>query len=226
MTLRSIVQKLREEGHRVSYRVRDDGSIRVTSIDGRKFAAKYSEGNAEARRIAGAPLSERRTRQLQKGRTKRAANLAKKAKAPKKAPLPTEIRKALRRAQRLIRKKGVAEGTVTAENVRYNIAKYGEEEALRKLNRLSRYYQGYAYEVNVRLLSDRMKADGNKLGSAALVNLAARVWNSRETFMEKWINPSLDVLYDLETGTRGADAKRVDELCRRAVATLLSIYGW
>lgn len=228
MTLRSIVQKLREEGHRVSYRVREDGSIRVTSIDGRKFAAKYSEGNAEARLIAGAPLSERRTRQLQRGRTTRAANLAKKAKAPKKAPLPTEIRKALRRAQRLIRKKGKSTGTITAENVRYNIETYGEEEALARLNATSRYYQGYAYELNVRHLADRMSDDGYKLDVMELVDLGDKVWNARISFLEEWIDPSLALLYDLEEYARKNpnDVQHIHALGLRTVAQLKAIYGW
>lgn len=228
MTLRGIVQQLRTEGHRVSYRVRKDGSIRITSIDGRKFSAQYSAGNVEARRLAGKPLSERRTRQLEKGRAKVKTNLAKKAKKPRKAPLSPEIRKALRRAQRRIRKKGKAEGTVTAENVRYNVDTYGEEEAMERLDALAHYYEGYAYSDNVRYLKDRIYYDGEKMNSGLLVRLSEEIQERAAEFLEEWIQPAYEILYDMEAAAKNAgnDANEIHSIATEGYYNLKRLFGW
>lgn len=234
MTLRGIVQQLRTEGHRVSYRVRKDGSIRVTSIDGRKFSAQYSAGNAEARRIAGVTLSERRTRQLEKGRaiSKKVAAKVRKAKKAnrtyvKKAPLSPEFKKELRKAQRAIRQKGKGQGTVTASNVRYNIEEYGEEEAMKKLKQQTRYHLGYAYPENIQALYERMKYDGEKLNSPELVALAEKVLDNAAIFREIWIERSLDILYDLEEATKKLKRQStIKKHCDLAVRQLLAVYGW
>lgn len=49
MTNRQVVAKLRELGHEVEVYVRKDGSIRVTSLDGKKYSSRLSEGVQAAR---------------------------------------------------------------------------------------------------------------------------------------------------------------------------------
>lgn len=51
MTNRQVVAKLRELGHDVEIYQRKDGSIRVTSIDGKKYKSNLSEGVEAARKI-------------------------------------------------------------------------------------------------------------------------------------------------------------------------------
>ena len=225
MNLRDIVKQLRASGHKVGYKARKDGSIRITSIDGKKFSSKYSEGNKTARAMTGRTLSERKTRQLEKGRGQRQRNLGRRIRKPVPKMNP-EVRRALRKAQRAIRKAGQSSGTVTARNVRYYIDQYGEEEAIKKLGKVTRYYQGIAYEENVRALSDRMAADGYKLGHDKLVALSRRVWENRETFLEKWIAPALETLYMLEISTNGLPAGEGISAADKAYTTLLSIFGW
>ena len=199
MTLRNVIKLLRRSGIKVSYRARKDGSIRVTSINGRRFSAQYSEGNKQARLMAGVTLSERRARQLEGERERIAKRIAKgKPRKPRVPKLNPEVQRALRKAQRLIRKAGAAEGTVTARNVRYNIKVYGEEEALRRLNRTSRYYQGYAYEENVKAFTDRMREDGNKLLSEELVTLSGYIWENRQKVTERQLQAGLEKIYDME----------------------------
>lgn len=225
MNLRQIVKTLREQGHRVGYKVRKDGSIRITSIDGRKYSPRLSEGNRAARSMAGGRLSERKERQLEKGRKTHATNVAKRRK-PRPKKLSDRVLKELRKAQRAIRQAGEGKGTVTARNVRYNLDQYGEEETLRRLRKTTRYYQGFAYEENVRALSDRIMADAHKVGSVSLLALAGKVWERRETFLEKWIEPSLEVLYTLEVSVQGLADQYQKEQGDICAATLKSIYGW
>ena len=59
--LRQVVKILNSQGHNIEYRNRTDGSIIVTSIDGRK--TKIVEGNRTIRIMAGVPLSEKRKTQ-------------------------------------------------------------------------------------------------------------------------------------------------------------------
>lgn len=227
MNLRQIVKTLREQGHRVGYKVRKDGSIRITSIDGRKYSPRLSEGNRAARSMAGGRLSERKERQLEKGRKTHATNVAKKRKArPRPKKLSDRVLKELRKAQRAIRQAGEAKGTVTAQNVRYNLEQYGEEETIRRLRKNARYYQGFAYEENVRMLSDRMRADAEKLGSDALISLSYKIWEEREAFLERWIPLSLEILYDLEKKAERLSEQYYKYIGDQAAAALKSIYGW
>lgn len=65
-TLRSLVKEAREAGHKVVYRTRKDGSIRIVSFDGIRFRRSSSEGNNLLRSVMGSPLTERRKGQLER----------------------------------------------------------------------------------------------------------------------------------------------------------------
>ena len=63
MTMMEVVRQLQAQGHEVDFYVRKDGGILVKNIDGEKFPSGAS-GNARARQIAGASISEARISQL------------------------------------------------------------------------------------------------------------------------------------------------------------------
>ena len=207
--LRDVVGQLRRQGHRITYKVRKDGSIRITSIDGRKFSSRLSQGNMAARAMAGKPMSERALHQR-----KQYSSRIKNKKIPKKkTTLSPELRRALRRTQRAIRKakQGTAStGTVSAANVRRVVEEEGEEVALRKMERAIRYFQGYAYEENVDALLARVKQVGEGLarGDRALAKrmkeLYKTIESKREVFREAWILPIRNIIYDIvNAGYRG-----------------------
>ena len=64
MKLIDIVETLQSEGHRVKYRIRTDGGLIITSIDGKKFSS-LTEGNRTARSmVVGGELSFARSEQV------------------------------------------------------------------------------------------------------------------------------------------------------------------
>lgn len=161
-----VVKMLRLQGHDVQYRKRSDGGILITKIDGQSF--KLAEGNTLAREIVGVTLSEARKEQLKeigktlygkvKNKDTNKYELVTLTRAQrKKIPLTNDLKKLLRKAQR-IQKKTKVDGKVTTSKVRYQLTHYGEEEAKKKILERIRYFQGYAYEENVRWLIRRLSA--------------------------------------------------------------------
>lgn len=161
-----VVKMLRLQGHDVQYRKRSDGGILITKIDGQSF--KLAQGNTLAREIVGVTLSEARKEQLKEiGKTlyKKRYNPATKQTeiitlAPaqrKKIPLSNDLKKLIRKAQR-IQKKTKVDAKVTTSKVRYQLTHYGEEEAKKKILERIRYLQGYAYKENVWWLIRRLSA--------------------------------------------------------------------
>ena len=202
MTLKQIVKQLLEKGHKITYTLRKDGSIVIRRIDG--VAYQNKQGNAEARALAGVKLSPAKEAQLLKLRTPtgRFGNKA-------TAPLPDPIRKELRKAQRVFRKRGVKEGKPTTRNIRYTLREYGEAEVYRRLKQAIRYARGVAYPENVRTLSMRILADANKLAGRVDGDIIRRLYSIAEylaqhaeddTILERQIQDILDVLYAGEGG--------------------------
>lgn len=76
MTLKAIVIQLRSRGHEVRYSIRADGGIRITSLDGKAY--RLSEGNREARRLAGTTLSGKAIQQRQFAMGRRPKGISKK----------------------------------------------------------------------------------------------------------------------------------------------------
>ena len=63
MTMMEVVRQLQAQGHEVDFYVRKDGGILIRKIDGERFPSGAS-GNARARQLVGASLSEAREKQL------------------------------------------------------------------------------------------------------------------------------------------------------------------
>lgn len=231
--MKKIVENLRSQGHEITYSKRKDGSIRITSIDSIKFEANKSRGNAMARAMMGETLSERK--QAQTGRQLRGiAKRQGRKRRNRKAPLPESIRRELRKAQSAIRKAtkgGSSTGTVSAKTIRKIIAEEGEEAALRKLERATRYFKGYAYPENVDALASYVEklandADNKSRGAGAPLRKAKRaILRKRMEFLETWIKSCHEVLYDLVNELRQQPKTEWRRLIEGAANAIFAIIG-
>lgn len=148
MTLLDVVKQYVSEGHKVNYRVRSDGGIIITSVDGMKFT-RTGEGNRYLRQVTGANLSATRMQQTSYNVQKFIKLKEGQHKASSKGDT-MDLKKLTKKAQREWRKnKTVGEGKVTIRKVRWYQEHKGEEYTKDYLNRRMRYSQGWAYEENV-----------------------------------------------------------------------------
>lgn len=154
-----MVKTLRAQGHKVVYRVRSDGGVRITSIDGVKYKSSESTGNKTARKMLGLELSEARAKQLKKISIKKGTKrtpISEEMKA-----LKEEINKNLAQREKQLRKQGAKKvklGRVWIPNIREHIKALGEEDALASLKRGYRYSKGYAYVESLWALYKRVEA--------------------------------------------------------------------
>lgn len=200
-----VVKMLRLQGHDVQYRKRSDGGILITKIDGQSF--KLAQGNTLAREMVGVTLSVARKEQLKEiGKTlyetqynkvtKQTETITLTPAQRKKIPLSNDLKKLLRKAQRL-QKKTKVDAKVTTPKVRYQLTHYGEEETKAKLLERIRYYQGYAYGENVRLLIERLNM-ANPYYDFAFDEIIMFIERNRNIIMEKMIEKINQVMYNLE----------------------------
>ena len=116
--------------------------------------------------------------------------------------------------------------TISTATVRENIKLFGEKEALRRVQRTLRYFEGYAYEDNVRWLAERIKMDAVNADSSELYAIGEWCIEHITDFKEAWITPAYEALYDLEivlntTSDKTERQLRVNSCC----ATLKGIFG-
>ena len=201
MTMREIAEMLNQLGNEVKYTIRKDGGIRITYINGQRFTG--STGNTIARQMVGASLSEARRISLEKIKTPKGKWGHKKLDI-----VPDEVKKEIRRVQRLYRKQGVKAGIPTLRKYRANLKMYGVEEAQRKLRQTARYGLGLAYEENVYHLASRVEMDGRDVSSSELIQSAENIRMKVDTFRESWIKTILEWLYDFEI-TRSPTAEEL-----------------
>ena len=205
MTVKEIAEILAENGHNIKIRKRSDGGYIISSIDSEKF--KGASGNIRARQIVGATISQARSYQLARIRPPKKVSPMKR----KQQPLPKELVKGLRKAQREWRKNhpDVA-GTISMKGLRYQYEKYGQEVAMASLNKSYRYAQGYAYIENVNWLIERLSQDKNKanvLEKSTLDEIINEIKTKQFVFREEWISEIYDEIYEYEK-----DAISVGEL--------------
>lgn len=159
MTIKEIIQRLRNEGHSIEAYKRPDGGYLIQSIDGIKYSG--ATGNTIARSMVGSEgaISSRRESQLRSITPKVGSQRAKQRKKgyPKKAPLPEDVKRQLRKTQTQWRKTKKT-GRITTSQVRYQIEQYGLDEAMAKLKKLEQYARGIAYDENVSALADRIQS--------------------------------------------------------------------
>lgn len=137
MTVKELIDSLIEQGHKVEYRKRVDGSYLITSIDNTKYTG--AKGNAAARVHLGVKLSKARKAQL------KVATKKHKAKHKKLSP---GLEKQLKRTQRKWRT-GVESGRVTKKKARWILEHEGAAALKRKLRRLEHHAEGYVYPEEV-----------------------------------------------------------------------------
>ena len=197
MTMMEVVRQLQAQGHEVDFYVRKDGGILVKNIDGEKFTTGAS-GNARARQIAGASISEARISQLK---------YATRARKVKKPSLDDEVRKEFERVKKKWNKSFKAKGRKPHpagyfgwKRIKYALDHYGRDEALRRIREAERYASGIAYAKNVEILAQYIKSAGDQFDSPELTKLSEDLIENAYSIKEEWIKPAYDELYKLNQG--------------------------
>ena len=182
MTLKNIVKNLNKTGHNIIYRVRTDGGIVVTSVDGIK--TKIVEGNRIIRNLANAPISKKRFIQTQRNITE---------KIIKPIKISTRTRDMLAQAKKALEKSNV-KMKLTTDRLREHIKLYGEEWAYDHTKKLKRYFQGYAYEENVDNLKNIFEDDFRK--SKLRDKIIERIEKNKKKFKERDLQEILEIEYN------------------------------
>lgn len=197
MTMMEVVRQLQAQGHEVDFYVRKDGGILVKNIDGERFPSGAS-GNARARQLVGASISEARVSQLK---------YATRARKVKKPSLDDVIKKEYDRIKKKWNKAFKAKGGKPHpagyfgwNRIKYAVEHYGKEEALRRIREAERYASGIAYAKNVEILAQYIKSVGDQLNSQELVKLSEDLIANAYSIKEEWIKPAYDELYKLNQG--------------------------
>lgn len=193
MTMMDVIALLKDMNMEVQYTKRKDGGVRVTKIGNQRFTG--STGNALAREMVGASLSERRSAQLKTIKTPKG-----KWGHPKRTEkLEEDVVKRIRRVQRKMRKNNVNRtASVTQKNYKYVMEHEGKEEADRRLAQAERYAVGLAYVENVDALVKRLKLDNNKLKNADINEAIKLINEKRETMKESQLSDLIDASYEME----------------------------
>lgn len=199
-----VVKMVRLRGHTVQYTKRNDGSIRITRIDGVSF--RGSTGNARAREIAGVTLSEARTRQLKTIQTKKGQWGHKKL-----APLPEDVIKKIKRVQGVWKRHRVKkDGKPGKRGARYVLEHSGKEEAISALEEQERYGRGLAYSKNVEALisyiNDEILPKANAQDAVWLNKLTSYLTAKSAYILEADILPFYMAIYDFRDGKLSAQS--------------------
>lgn len=203
MTIKTIINTLKDLGYNVSFYKRKDGGIRITRINGETF--KGSSGNVKARQITGTKLTEGQQRALSKLITPKGKGSYNKR---RKAPIDEETKKRIAKLQKQYRKAGKKEGKPTIRNYRYIVKTKGKKEAERLLRQSERRILGLAYTENIhalvsRINSDIVKFESRKINCDKLKEARGRITIKRESFLDRWIYPIYEILYDMEMAIIG-----------------------
>lgn len=141
VTLREVVDFLRAKGVNISFKERPDGSLRITSIDGIRYAG--SEGNNKAREAAGMEMSAAQKEQRRKAQPKAVEGT--KLKEPR---LTAKERGRLRVENRKRQKLGLE--SLTAEQARQAKKDDGNiREMLARSANARIHAAGYAYRASI-----------------------------------------------------------------------------
>ena len=206
-----VVNELISGGHQVDFYIRKDGGILIRRIDNEHFSGAH--GNARARQMVGAQLSEARFKQLKYATQVRMH--------PVKIEVKDSIKEEYQRVKKLWNKAFKAKGGKPHQagyfgwkRIKTAIKEYGEEEALRRIGEAEKYASGYAYTKNVQHLASYVLDAGAKLQSDALLTLAQDIYDNAYSIKEEWIYPAYEKLYELN---HGVDPKQVAQEVRRVL---------
>lgn len=185
MNVAKMIKELEKMGLKVDARRRTDGGWIITKINDMSFSG--ASGNQYARQVLGVELSQARIEQTH-------FNVQKYIRGQKKkSTLDEEMKKELRKVQRIWRRNKV-HGTITSKKVKQHLKDYGRKEALEYLKRQTRYGKGFAYTENVLYLADYVRniakgmEDVDKELANASIKVAAYIESKIETFREEWIS--------------------------------------
>lgn len=197
MTMKKVVSQLQKEGHKVKYYIRKDGGILIKSIDGKAYSG--ATGNAAARGMVGATLSEARTSQLKyitKERSKRRTLEGKVAEEYKK------VKRIWNKSFKAKKGESSGHGYLPRSKVRWVVENLGEEEALRRLSNMERYALGLAYPENIQALADEIHRLANLKKSSELKKLGDELVDKKEDniIKEESILPAYEELYKINQG--------------------------
>ena len=219
MKLVNLINQMRRDGFKINYRIRTDGGVIITSINDVKFSG--AKGNTALREYAGVKLSAKQEAQRQYN-VKKFIKLDTEYNTQKKKAktLDNDIKKVLRKVQRLWRKSSnITTGNVTARKVKYRLKNFGREEALSYLSRMELRARGIAYVENVEHLAMEISNKGKSAYaleySAQFDQLANDVLAKKSTFLEAWIYPCYEALYNCRTASQCPDCIRdIRSICK------------
>lgn len=204
MSIKEIIEALIKEGYKIEARKRHDGGYLITKINGESFRA--AKGNARARLLVGAKISNARHIQLQRIRF-----------GHKKMPeVPNDLKKLLRKVQREWRKKHPdIRGTLSMRGLRYYYSKHGTQAAFAAIDKHYRYAQGLAYIENVNWLVERLHILETKMelggeDTTKIKEVINKIESKSLMFKEEWIHKIYEIIYMVEEGLLDDD-----ELVRR-----------
>ena len=205
MTIREVIIQLQAQGHSVDFYVRKDSGVLIKKIDNEVYPSGAS-GNARARQIVGATISEARVKQLKYATRQRQG---------KKPTLDDEVEKEFRRVKakwnKAFKSKGGKPhpaGYFGKKRIQYTIEKYGKKEALRRIREAERYASGIAYSKNVQILASFITTAGNNYNSPELIQLGLDVLDKAYTIKDEWIDPAYEELYKLNKGMSPKEVAR------------------
>ena len=212
MRMIDVVLELQSQGHQIDYYIRKDGGILIKSIDGKRYPSGAS-GNAVAREMVGASLSEAKVKQLQ---------YATRVRKKRRPTLDEEIQVEFKRVKKIWNKVFKAKGGTPhpagyfgKDRIAYANRMYGKEEALRRIKEAERYATGYAYSKNIEILAGFIRDASQKYGSEELMTLAEDVMSNAYSIREEWIYPAYEELYKLNVGMPPSQvAKNVRKILR------------
>ena len=198
MTMMKVVSQLQKEGHKVTYYIRKDGGILIKSIDGRSYSG--ATGNAAARSMVGANISEARTSQLKyitKERSKRRRTLEGKVAEEYK-----RVKRIWNKSFKAKKGESSGHGYLPRSKVRWVVENLGEEEALRRLSNMERYALGLAYPENIQALADEIHRLAKLRKSSELKKLGDELVDKKEDniIKEESILPAYEELYKINQG--------------------------
>ena len=195
MNVAQMIKELEKLGFKVDARRRTDGGWIITKINNMTFSG--ASGNQYARQVLGVELSQARIEQTHFNVTKYIKG------QKKKETLDDEMKKELRKVQRVWRKNKV-QGRITSKKVKEHLRDAGRREAMEYLKRQSRYGQGYAYVENVRYLAEYIRGmakgmeDTDKQLAEASNKVADFVESKEATFKEEWISKVYSYWYEVK----------------------------
>lgn len=225
MTLRKIIEQLRKEGHHIEYvenkppkskktgKRSTKGQIRITKIDGVKYAPNKSLGNRKARELKGESLSQKQLTQMSQARASASQKLR------GKNPLPQDIEKDIKRIQRKIRssekKRAKEQGKMEIEkskstlrlktkSVREKLKKDGYEATKKSLRNIERYWEGYANESSIQALREMISQlirHNKNVNDKSILEKCLTILNDIENRLGEYaLEDLLMALYDYQNG--------------------------